>query len=146
MRIFPHRPFPPRELRYLLTQQYLGAPQDLSAATPGFLATSTGVSGGAFVFDSTLTLLSNTKYYLYGTSTFTASGGNFVPGGEAYFSTNAATPFTTSVSDDLAGLESANYILSGTAATAVPEPSTLVPLALLFGAAFFAGTRRRSRA
>jgi hypothetical protein len=45
---------------YIFTSQYNGAPAGLSVS--GFLAKSTGISSGMYVFDPSLTLLPNTQY------------------------------------------------------------------------------------
>jgi hypothetical protein len=126
---------------FLLTQAYTGAPSGLSLATAGLVAESTGISGQAFTFDPSVTLASNTKYYLYENALMTASGGNAFPGGEAYFSLDADTAFKTAQTLDLTGLQSANFVLSGNAS--VPEPA---PVALLIGglAAIAFRLRRRS--
>jgi len=49
---------------YLLGQAYFGTPTALSGATNGFLASSTGISGGIYIFDSSVDLLPNTQYWI----------------------------------------------------------------------------------
>ncbi len=50
---------------FILTQAYAGTPPALSGTTPGFLAESTGVSGGVYQFDPTVTLSGSTQYFFY---------------------------------------------------------------------------------
>jgi len=46
---------------FVLTQEYLGTPAALSSATAGFLAASTGISGGMYDFAPGVTLLPTTR-------------------------------------------------------------------------------------
>jgi len=48
---------------FLLTQEYLGTPAALSSSTPGYLAQSISISGGVYVFPSSLALSPGTKYW-----------------------------------------------------------------------------------
>src|SRR5262245_58145137 len=48
---------------FLLNQTYAGTPAALSSSTPGFLAMSTGISGGTWVFDASVVLQPLTTYY-----------------------------------------------------------------------------------
>jgi hypothetical protein len=50
---------------FILTQEYLGTSSGLSSSTPGFLAESTGISGGVYQFDSSVTLMGGTQYFFY---------------------------------------------------------------------------------
>jgi hypothetical protein len=49
---------------FLLNEQYLGMPSNLSTSTPGFLGESTGITGGMYVFSTALTLDPGVKYFL----------------------------------------------------------------------------------
>jgi hypothetical protein len=103
---------------FLLTQEYLGTPSGLSAATPGFLAESVSISGGVYIFNPSVVLDPNTEYWLYEdtlmTSTGSGTGGSAA--GQAYFSDGTSS---FSVFD---GGQLANFTLSS---SSVPEPSTL---------------------
>jgi hypothetical protein len=129
---------------FLLNEAFAGAPSALSLAAPGLIAESTGITAGAFIFAPSVTLQSNTKYFLYENAVLTASGGNAITGGEAYFSLDPNTAFTTSKTLDLTGLQSANFVLSTITTTnaSVPEPATLIILVAGLGAV--ALKRRRS--
>jgi uncharacterized protein (TIGR03437 family) len=59
---------------YLLSQPFVGKPQDLSTSAPGFIATSTGVSGGYYTFAPGLTLQPNTVYYVFPDEGFDDAG------------------------------------------------------------------------
>ena len=117
---------------YLLTEEYVGAPSGLSGATPGHLATSTGIVGGFWSFDTSVFLNPGTMYWFYSDALFTAgsiTGGSDYPGGAEYVNWQPGAgpagfddPFWGHPNED------ANFQLSGTAAP-VPEPTSLV----LFG-------------
>jgi uncharacterized protein (TIGR03437 family) len=125
---------------YLFTQPYTGTPGDLAAflghplvvaarggAKPhvvpaGFLAASTGTSGGAYFFAPSLTLQSNTRYYLY----VDAPAGSFPAGimtggtGDTSFAAGSSSSgFVTSTG-------SANFLLSAVS-TAPPTPPIIPP-------------------
>ena len=108
---------------FILTQAYTGTPAALNGATAGFLAQSQSISAGQYVFDASLTLLPNTTYFFYANTPFTFSElffanppgiiGYIAPGGGSFVSTRG-TP---------------NFLLSGAAVSAVPEPATMLLLA-----------------
>ena len=50
---------------YLLKQEYLGLPGDLSPSTPGFVARSASISEGQYLFAPGVTLTSGTQYWFY---------------------------------------------------------------------------------
>jgi len=102
---------------YLLNQEYLGTPADLSFSTPGLLGASTGVTGGMYVFPTALVLDSGTQYFVYENVESPGSGGNIIAGGNSYFSGGG---------DFMPEGPALNFALSG---TAVPEPSSLIVLA-----------------
>jgi len=113
---------------FLLSQDYLGTPADLSSSTPGYVATGTAnAAGTAWVFDPSVTLQPNTNYFFYdstGAPTNAVSGS--APGyilGDPGFSANG---FSFSVVGDN---EAWNFRLSGDAAA--PEPTSFI----LFGMA-----------
>jgi len=109
---------------FLLTQEYLGTPAALSSSTPGFLASSVSISGGAYVFAPNVLLNSNTKYWIYENASITASGSGTGGGPSiaAYFAFTATSNFTT-----ITGVEVANFTLGGTAGI----PGTPIPPSLL---------------
>jgi hypothetical protein len=130
---------------YLLSQEYLGTPAGLSNAVPGFLAQSTGIVGGAWMFPSALTLQPNTEYWFYGADQIpegATAGGNNAPGSTGYSTTDSGTPFEGyhNLPGDM------NYRVSGTVigvAAAAPEPGTLAMLGAGVGIAGLMARRRR---
>lgn len=130
---------------FLLSQQYLGTPAALSSSTAGFLAASTGISSGKYVFPSAVVLLPGTTYWFYSNGLISAGAitlgcpSGSCPSLAIYFSASANTNFA----GDNVGQE--NFSLQG---TAVPEPSSLVLLASglagLLGAARKRGRNRSS--
>src|SRR4030088_860863 len=52
---------------FALTQSYTGTPAALSAATPGFLASTSTINSGVYVFTPGVTLQGNTQYFFYAT-------------------------------------------------------------------------------
>jgi hypothetical protein len=104
---------------FILTQQYLGLPGGLSSATPGFLAESTGISGGIYQFAPSVTLQGGTQYFFYTDAQFQtafAVPGTYA-GGIMYFTTAGNELYEAHTTLDAA------FRLSG---TAVPEPWTAV--------------------
>lgn len=112
---------------FLLTQEYLGDPNALSAATPGFVGSSTGISGGVYQFNSAVTLQGATNYFAYATASMTLTGAN--PGsyadGIVYSAAATNAPFAGDPVTD------ANFRVSGTVlAVTGPEPASLALLTL----------------
>ena len=108
---------------FLLTQEYLGTPAGLSSGTAGFLAQSTGISAGVYLFDPSVTLQSNTTYYLYENASMISSGSGTdgSSGAHAYFAGTSSDAFNA-----VGAGEIANFQLS----SGVPEPSTFGLLGL----------------
>jgi len=129
---------------FLLSSEYLGAPGNLSSSTPGFIAQSTGIAGGAWTFAASLTLLPNTEYffysnYLFPANTLSSDLGNPYSGGTAYACCYAGGPLNFG---DAGGELDFNFRLTGTVVAApVPEPSTL--LFCLAGLGIAASLQRR---
>jgi hypothetical protein len=123
---------------FLLSQEYLGTPADLSSSTPGFLAQSQSISGGMYIFDPSIALQPNTQYFFYANASFLNSGGNTVPGGNVYFTFSATSPFVGSN-------VSSNHRLSGTPAHE-PSGAILASIGILagLGSAWRCRTARRA--
>ncbi len=79
---------------FLLSSEYLGRNDGLSAGLSAYTASTTGVSGNQWVFHPSVTLTGNTQYWLYGSindsvpiaQTFTVGGGDPYSGGQRYHS------------------------------------------------------------
>jgi len=129
---------------YLLSEAFTGTPTSLSNAAPGFIAASTGVSGGQYVFSPSLQLAANTMYFLYENGVVTVSGGNAVPGGIAYFAPTSSTAF----SEALGPAQTANFAVDGNVVvttTAARESSSMFLLLAGF-IGLWAITGQRTRA
>jgi hypothetical protein len=95
---------------FLLNQLYSGTPADLSSSTPGFLAASTGITGGVYEFPASLVLQPGTQYFVYQSGELLAtSGDNVISGGQQFFTFDAGTDFTP-----VSPAVSANFTVSGT--------------------------------
>ncbi|MFO0847036.1 MAG: hypothetical protein U0871_00545 [Gemmataceae bacterium] len=110
---------------YLLTQEYLGTPAGLSAATPGFVAASTSVSAGAYLFAAGVTVQPNTPYFVYSDSQVPTNGrttpGTY-PDGIYYIAGGSGTNYGQFPAAD------AFFRLTGdvAAVNAVPAPAGLI--------------------
>jgi hypothetical protein len=112
---------------FLLSQEYLGTPAALSSSTPGFLAQA-AASGGEYSFGSAATLLPGTQYFLYENvhiPSGSISGGATYSGGQLYATTSSSSDFAGE------GLSTTNFLVQGSPATAVPEPSQYVVLGVI---------------
>lgn len=124
---------------FLLTEEYLGNPANLSPLTPGYIAESIGISNNAYVFDASVILQPLTQYWVYmGNDAELAGGsysfGNPYPGGKAY-ETFSRNEFWNNGD----GLDF-NFILSG---TSIPEPASLLLISLGMSACVSRTTRTR---
>lgn len=120
---------------FLLNQEYLGTPNNLSGSTPGYLDSTSTIVGGQYVFDSGLILQPNTQYWLYENAPIEPAGGPDNPG-MVYV---ASGPNSTFASFE----NSANYLVTGTPMSGVPEPASLALLACALPALWL--MRRRLR-
>lgn len=103
---------------FLTTTPYTGTPAGLSSSMAGFVAESTTISGGMWVFSSSVALQSSTTYYVYSTGNFplhAIEGGSPISGGAGnyYYTSSSTTDFTSP------GGFSANFEVSD-----APEPGT----------------------
>ena len=106
---------------YLLTQEFLGAPNQLSTSLPGFVATSQS-AGGLYTFDPSLTIVGSTLYFVYANTSLllTGSAVGSYPGGDLYSTIMAGSNFSRNAASD------ANFLLAGTpVSTIVPESGSL---------------------
>jgi hypothetical protein len=107
---------------FLLKQEYLGTPGNLSSA-PGLLAQTRNIVGGQWVFAPDVTVQPNTMYWIYeDTPISVTSGGNVITGGHLYFNSASGSLQATTLSNDFRF--SWDVVLAMT-----PEPSTFA----LFG-------------
>jgi hypothetical protein len=126
---------------YLLTQAYAGAPNALSNATPGYLASTATINAGIWSFAPAVSINSSTQYFLYtdaNNNILRANTTGTYPDGIAYYSFAANANFVTDPTSDTL------FNLSGTpGATGVPEPASALILAA--GLAALALVRRPAR-
>jgi hypothetical protein len=110
---------------FLLSQDYFGTADALSAATTGYIANSTSISGGKFVFPTNVTIQPNTTYFFYqdGTSSgnITGNAPSGVAGEFHSFISDSDSAYTGATSSG------SNFSLEG---TAIPEPTTLALAAI----------------
>jgi hypothetical protein len=133
---------------FILDQEYLGSPDGLSAATPGYFAESIGIAGGEYQFAPEIQLQSGHLYFFYANAEIASSGrsgdgssktliqalqagqplppsgppGPCIGGGvgcQAYITIPSRNFVRLPAGND------ANFVLAG---TAVPEPSLGLPL------------------
>ena len=101
----------------------MGTPANLSSSTPGFLGESTGITGGMYVFPTSLVLDPGVQYFVYENAAISVSGDNTFSGGHQYASLSSSGGF-------VGVAVSSNFTLSGdVVSAAVPEPSPLMVLA-----------------
>lgn len=84
---------------YLLTQEYLGLPSDLSTSTPGFVARSEGLADGEYVFPARAMMTAGRQYWFYSDTRgrFTYSfNKDIYAGGDLYVTGMSTLPFRKS--------------------------------------------------
>lgn len=123
---------------YLLSSAYSGTPSALSSSTTGYIASSTGVSGGMYVFDVSVTLQPDTQYFVYADTALLPSGGNVFGSEESYKASTSGSSFGTN------GGASANFEVTGSAVTdVVPEPTSFLLVLPAIGLLFLKTSSRQ---
>ena len=127
---------------YLLDREYLGAPLALGESTPGFLARSQQVLGGRWLFDPSVTIVGGRTYFFLVASdrveTTLGSPSANLPGGGLYLAPTGTEPFTFQPAG------SPSYLLTGRAASVVPEPATWASVGTGLVLVGLAARRRRA--
>jgi len=104
---------------YLLSQPFTGVPNALSSTAPGFIASTSTIVGGEWVFNSSLTVQPGTQYYLFADQQMVIEGGGTdVATTRNYFTTDPNTTYLVSSP----GSGQPDFLFAG---TVVPEPSLL---------------------
>jgi hypothetical protein len=98
---------------FLLSQEYLGTPANLSSSTPGFIGEGTA-TGGFYDFANAVTVLGGTEYWVYTDAALVLTGN--AAGNEYYFTGAANGNFGGVPGADI------NYTLTG---NKVPEPGAI---------------------
>ncbi len=120
---------------FILDQPFLGAPADLGSA-PGLIGQSTGISGGIYQFDPSLTLLGSTQYFFYANQGFPTRGDPFDHYAEGkLYAVNGTGNFAPTFAD-------ADFLLTGSIA---PLPSALFLGSILLPATLASLTLHRRR-
>jgi hypothetical protein len=124
---------------FLLSQEYLGTPGALNAATAGYIAQSQNIASGMYVFGPGATIQPNTTYFFYTNQTVpnNSGDGDVIPG-SAYGNVGSGGTYVKLPGGTLGGVD-ARFRLQG---SVVPEPHAgLLAMAISLAAL----ARRRSR-
>jgi len=105
---------------YLLSASYSGTPAALSSSTAGFVASTTSIVSGEWVFAPDVTLDPSQQYFLYTSSAFDGSHEVMFSGSNPYAG-GSASQAVGSGSYGAVGSADLVFTLSG---NAVPEPAT----------------------
>lgn len=94
---------------FLLSTAYAGTPEALSAATPGFIASSISNAGGIYTFDRAVTLQPNTQYWIFANTAGVRFSGSTTAG------TSAQTLYVGKSNEPFLSVSGqvANFTLSG---------------------------------
>ena len=101
---------------YLLSQEYLGAPTDLSPSTPGFLARSIRVENNQYRFDASVTLQPGVKHWFYTDTMSEQFSMDFrtdrYPGGD-FYNVSSGRNYARYPADRAGEFVDANFTLQG---------------------------------
>jgi len=115
---------------FLLSQSYIDTPAALNPSVPGFIATSTGIADGRYVFAPDVILAGNVQYFFYANTPLNNRGSSVgtYSGGALYAAQVPPLPFAELYAPfvELA-TQDANFTLSG---TEIPEPASVLMLSV----------------
>ena len=125
---------------FLLNVPYTGTPAELSPSAPGFLADTSTITGGQYVFANGVELQPGTTYYIYENTPLSLTGGNFVTNEESFLSPLSSDDFEeVFIGEDTPG--TANFSVNGN--ITAPEPASIGLLVSGFAALEALRSRRR---
>ena len=124
---------------YLLSQEFGGLPTELSPSTPGFLGSSSSLTGDGWVFEESLTILPSTTYYFYNDSIMRGPGIDLFGAQGGYWTAFGGQTCDDTLDCVFAPTFASNFRLSA----AIPEPWTAS--LMLPGMAILGVLGRRSR-
>ena len=133
-----NNPYAEGEL-FLLSASYAGPAAGLSSSTSGFLASTTDIANGEWVFAPDVTLNPSTQYYFYTGTQFDGSHNIWFSLSDPYSGGEASQASYSSYYGSLPSVDLV-FTLSGTVVP-VPEPTTLALAGL--GAASLLAFRRK---
>lgn len=127
---------------FLLEQEYLGTPNALGDGVPGFVAQTSQIANGRYVFDPQVVLQPNRQYFFYTDTSslrLTGSPTSALPTEQFYFTRDSAENFVSTAPDIGFFGADGNFRLTG---RPVPTPALLPGLVAMGIAAW----RRRQQA
>lgn len=115
---------------FLLSQSFAGLPDALTPATPGYIAHTATITGGAWDFADSVTLQPGTQYFFYMADAVSGAqllfaNTNPYPGGGAHQSFGPASDPYFAIPGGTVDLR---FSLQGSLATETPEPASAVLL------------------